>query len=305
MNSLLDVRDLNVSFRMYDSALGQRELRVISDLSLEVSAGEIVAVAGSSGSGKSLLAHAVMGLLPPNATATGEMLYRGERLTQRRQAALRGRAMALIPQSVAYFDPLMRIGAQVAGIGRRDTLRDKVFARLGLRREAARLYPFQMSGGMARRALVATAIVAEADLIIADEPTPGMDLPHALEALRCFREFADEGKGVVLITHDVDLAANIANRLAVFYAGTTVEVAPCADFLAGKEALRHPYTRALWDALPQNGFEPIAGAQPYAGDLPPGCLFAPRCGRADGRCRERVPAMRAVRGGTARCFYAT
>ena len=175
--------------------------------------------------------------------------------------------------------------------------------RLGLPEGTEKLYPFQLSGGMARRVLVATALLADAQLLIADEPTPGMSLDQALEALRLFRAMADEGRAVVLITHDVDLAVAFADRVAVFYAGTTVEIAPAADFRAGAEALRHPYSQALWRALPQNGFVPIPGFQPYAGNLPKGCVFAPRCPRRTAACEAGVPPMRPVRGGEVRCLY--
>ena len=156
---------------------------------------------------------------------------------------------------------------------------------------------------MARRVLVSTALITDAELIIADEPTPGMSLDQALEALRMFRELADAGKAVILITHDIDLAVEFADRVAVFYAGTTVETAPAADFRAGEDALRHPYSRALWRALPQNGFAPIPGFQPYAGNLPQGCLFAPRCPYKTARCEQELPPVREVRGGEVRCFY--
>ena len=120
-----------------------------------------------------------------------------------------------------------------------------------------------------------------------------------------FRAMADAGKGVVLITHDIDLAFHIADRIAVFYAGTTVETAPAADFRRGPEALRHPYSQALWRALPQHGFQPIPGFQPYAGSLPQGCLFAPRCPHRTAECEQAVPPMETVRGGEVRCYHAT
>ena len=132
-----------------------------------------------------------------------------------------------------------------------------------------------------------------------------MSLEQALEALKMFREMADAGKSVLLITHDIDLAFEFADRVAVFYAGTTVEIAPAADFRTGPAALRHPYSKALWRALPQNGFEPIGGFQPYAGSLPQGCLFAPRCPCATDRCRRETPPIQEVRGGEVRCFHAT
>ena len=150
---------------------------------------------------------------------------------------------------------------------------------------------------------MSAALITDAELIIADEPTPGMSLEQALEALGIFREMADEGKGVILITHDIDLAFEFADRVAVFYAGTTVETAPASDFRKGPDALRHPYSKALWRALPQNGFQPIEGFQPYAGNLPKGCLFAPRCPHRTAQCVAEVPPVRKVRGGEVRKHF--
>ena len=304
---LLQVEDLSVSFKMYDGALEQRNLQVISSLSLTVDPGEILAIAGSSGSGKSLLASAILGILPNNAAVRGTMRYLGRDMTPDVQAELRGREIALVPQSVAYLDPLMKVGAQADGHKkpRPTEKRRGIFRRFGLADNTENLYPFQLSGGMARRVLVSTALIADARLVIADEPTPGMGLNQAMEALKMFRRMADEGRAVVLITHDIDLAFEFADRVAVFYAGTTVETAPSADFKAGPDALRHPYSKALWRALPQNGFAPIDGFQPYAGNLPKGCLFAPRCPYRTAQCEATIPPMRTLRGGEVRCHHAT
>lgn len=305
--TLLEIHDLSVSFRMYDAALEQRQLQVISDLHLTVYPGEVVAVAGSSGSGKSLLASAILGILPENASVGGHIHYKGQELDGRRQARLRGSEIALVPQSVAFLDPLLKVGAQADGHKKPypTAKRREIFKKLGLEERAEKLFPFQLSGGMARRVLVSTALITEAELIIADEPTPGMSLQQALEALSMFRALADEGKAVILITHDIDLAFEFADRVAVFYAGTTVETAPAEDFRTGPERLRHPYSRALWRALPQNGFQPIEGFQPYAGKLPEGCLFAPRCPMATDACRSAIPPVQELRGGEVRCFHAT
>ena len=305
--NLLEIHDLSVSFRMYDSALEQKELQVISDLHLTVRPGEIVAVAGSSGSGKSLLASAILGILPANATVKGHLHYKDGELSAETQAKLRGSEIALVPQSVAYLDPLMKVGKQADGHKKPypTEKRRGIFERFGLPEKAEQLYPFQLSGGMARRVLVSTALITEAQLIIADEPTPGMSLEQAKEALSMFREMANEGKSVILITHDIDLAFEFADRIAVFYAGTTVETAPAEDFRKGPDALRHPYSKALWRALPQNEFKPIEGFQPYAGSLPTGCLFAPRCPHATDECRAKTPPVREIRGGEVRCFHAT
>lgn len=303
---ILSVKDLSVSFQMYDNGLEKYDLKVISNLTLDVRPGEIVAIAGSSGSGKSLLAHAVMGLLPENASISGEISYKGKVLSQKEKEALRGKEMALVPQSVSYLDPLMKVGTQVRGRKADKEIikaQREIFRRFHLDEKTEQLYPFQLSGGMARRVLVSMAVLSGAEVIIADEPTPGLDLEMALEALKIFRELSDEGKAVILITHDIDLAFHIADRIAVFYAGTTVEIAAAKDFLEGVDALRHPYSKALWKALPQNGFEPIPGFQPYAKYLPKGCLFSPRCPHKTKECEENIP-MREVRGGYVRCIHA-
>ncbi|MDR2770745.1 MAG: ABC transporter ATP-binding protein [Clostridiales Family XIII bacterium] len=292
---------------MYRKGLRKESLRVIRSLSLDVRKGEIVAVVGSSGAGKSLLAHAVLGILPSNAVTEGEILYKGETLTPALQRKYRGTEIALIPQSVDYLDPLMRVGKQAACAGggpEAQRAARAAFARYGLEPRVERLFPFQLSGGMARRVLIVTAVVARPALIIADEPTPGLGAEAATETLRHFRQLADGGAAVLLITHDIDLALHVADRIAVFYAGTTAEIAPAEDFKRGRDALRHPYSKAFLDALPQNAFKPIAGAQPYAGRPPQACLFADRCPERTNACAGAV-AMRALRGGEVRCIHAT
>lgn len=305
--TLLEIHDLSVSFRMYDHGLEQTDLKVISDLHLTVYPGEIVAIAGSSGSGKSLLASAILGILPGNATVHGHISYKGQQLSAERQRQLRGTKIALVPQSVAYLDPLLKVGQQADGHKKPypTEKRRSLFKRFGLPDKTEQLYPYQLSGGMARRVLVSTALITDSELIIADEPTPGMSLNQALEALKMFREMANEGKSVILITHDIDLAFEFADRVAVFYAGTTVETAPASDFKKGPDVLRHPYSKALWRALPQNGFHSIEDFQPYAGNLPKGCLFAPRCPYKTSKCEEGIPPVTEVRGGEVRCYHVT
>ncbi len=301
---VLAVHNLSVKFRMYHKGLKQHDLEVISSLNVTIRPGEILAVVGSSGSGKSLLAHAIFGILPANGFITGEMAYCGQELTPEYQSRLRGHEMALVPQSVAYLDPLMRVGEQVRGVYGTRGQQKKAFARYGLDQSVEQKFPFQLSGGMTRRVLVSTAVISEARLIIADEPTPGLNPEMARETMRNFRELADEGRAIMLITHDIDLALQAADRIAVFYGGTTVEIAPVDDFIRGEDALRHPYSKALYNALPQNGFRPIEGSQPYAGSLPTGCLFAPRCSLRTEDCAGDIP-MRELREGEVRCIHAT
>ncbi len=305
---LLEVNDLSISFNAYAGAYRQRSHRAVSNLNIALDAKEIVAVVGASGSGKSLLAHAVLGILPDHATMNGTILYDGERLTPARQAALRGNELALVPQSVAFLDPLMRIGKQVrtsVRVGDPATEQRDVFARYGLQPGTEKLLPHQLSGGMARRVLVSMAVVSGARLIIADEPTPGLDPAALSQALGYFRELANRGAAVLLITHDIEAALEIADRIVVFYAGATVEAAPAADFAGNGERLRHPYTKALWRALPRNEFLPLPGSQPSPDERPSGCLFEPRCPMATSACAEEPPEKRDVRDGTVWCRHAT
>ncbi|GAA3410175.1 ABC transporter ATP-binding protein [Paenibacillus hodogayensis] len=305
---LLEVDDLSVAFASYTGRFKLTKLQVLQGMTLDVNSGEIVAVIGSSGSGKSLLAHAILGILPGNASTGGKIRFDGEELTTRRQQALRGKDIALVPQSVGYLDPLMRVGAQVrSSVRAGDPLGEQraAFARYRLAQDVERRYPHQLSGGMARRVLVSMATISGARLLIADEPTPGLDPAIVQETVRQLRELADNGAGILLISHDLESVLQVADRVAVFYAGTTVEVAPAADFSQDGARLRHPYSRALWRALPQNGFEPLHGGQPQPGELPAGCLFAPRCSLATAACGAERPVMRELRNGKARCIHAT
>lgn len=306
--AILEVEDLSVSFSQYTAGLRRKKIKAITGLDITLNEGEVLAVVGSSGSGKSLLAHAILGILPGNAKVRGSIKYRGEALSPKRQAALRGKEIALVPQSVNYLDPLMQVGAQI-----RTSVRDGdpgeaqriIFEKFQLHPDVEKKYPYQLSGGMARRTLVSMAAVSGAKVIVADEPTPGLDPIVIREALGFFRDLADDGCAIMLITHDLDSALQIADRIAVFYAGTTVETAPVKDFSGKGERLRHPYTRALWRALPQNDFLPIPGSQPLPNELPSGCLFHNRCELATSECMHNRPKIRALRGGMVRCIHAT
>ena len=302
MEIILSVEHLMISFSQYERGWRKIQLPVIRDLSINIKGHEIVAVVGSSGSGKSLLAHAVMGLLPANASWKGRIAFKGEELTGKRVKELRGRKMVLVPQSVSYLDPLMKVGDQVRrghkdGISRARSR--EVLGRYGLGEDTEELYPFQLSGGMTRRVLISTAVMEKPELVIADEPTPGLHISAARRVLSHFREIADRGAGVLLITHDLELALQVADRIVVFYAGTNVEEAAVSDFQK-EERLRHPYTRALYRAMPSHGFEVQPGAQPYVKDLPVGCPYGPRCPMADQGCMEEIE-YRAYEGGMVKC----
>ena len=303
--SLLTIEHLNISFTQYESGIHRRVLSVIQDLNVQIHTGELVAIVGSSGSGKSLLAHAVLDILPYNASMEGKLNYCGTPLTKDRIRRLRGSEIVLVPQSIGCLDPLMKIGPQLVK-GRKDAASKRCMSSilhyLGLEEELSDAYPFELSGGMNRRVLIGTALAEQPKMVIADEPTPGLDPAIADRVIKYFRDMADQGIGVLLITHDLELALRAADRIVVFYAGNTVEEALPEDF-RNESSLRHPYTKALWRAMPQNGFQPLAGTQPYVRDLKEGCPFADRCSMYTEACSQKIP-YRALRSGYVRCLYA-
>ncbi len=272
---VLEVRDLSVTFKRYDGAFSQYGLNTIKNLNISVKSGEITAIIGASGSGKSLLAHAILGILPYNASLKGDIRYMGERLTAERIKKLRGSEIVLVPQNVSYLDPLIKTGKQLMLGKRRDvsecgkaaslakgklraaekreTAKEikALFARYGLPDGTDAMYPFELSGGMARRVLIASAVMCKPKLVIADEPTPGLDTEAAKQVLMHFREMADNGAAVLLITHDLEQALECADRIAVFYDGETIDELLPGDF-ENCNAQLHEYTKSLWRAMPKN-----------------------------------------------------
>ncbi len=251
---ILEVNNLNIGFNMYDKALNQNIHAAVFDVDIDVLKGEIHAIAGSSGSGKSLMAHAILGILPSNAVVSAEMKFLGKDVNNAVLNSLRGKHIAFVPQSVAYLDPLMRVGDQLKIGGRHENEINHVMDILGFAKKDLIKYPFQLSGGMARRILIANVMLSNAELIVADEPTPGLSLDLAKEVLNHFRKMADEGKGVLLISHDIDIVCSVADRMSIFYGGRILETLATSDFLSGPEFIKHPLTKAFWTALPQNGF---------------------------------------------------
>lgn len=306
---ILSVKDLGISFSQYTKGLRRRELEVITNLDIDLYEGEILAVVGSSGSGKSLLAHAILGILPDNATTEGNIIYKGKSLSLKDKEKLRGREIVFIPQSVNFLDPLMKVSKQVKiSIENKEEANKRqrdIFNKYGLDKKVDNLYPFELSGGMARKVILSTALVSDCKVIIADEPTPGLDEKSLNEALKDFRNIADSGCAILMITHDIEAALKIADKIAVFYAGTTLEIANVNDFKGDGKNLRHPYSKALFNALPQNGFKPIKGSQPMPNELPKGCLFQDRCEYISEKCRLIRPNARMVRDGMVRCLNAT
>lgn len=259
---LLRVEHLAVSFSHYERGLRRREVEAVTDMSLDVRAGEVVALVGASGAGKSLLGHAVLGLLPPNATQTGRIVWRGEEVDTAARRRLAGREVALLPQALSHLDPTASVGAQLrraarlAGVPRSQTRRVATEALLaqGLDTAVLRLHPHELSGGMGRRVLTAIALMGDPALVVADEPTPGLAPESVTAVLQRLRRMADGGRGVLLITHEVTAALTVADRVVVVDRGRTLDEAPASAFSGAGSRLTHPYTRALWQALPGNGF---------------------------------------------------
>ena len=237
--------------------LKRREVQVVHDLNLEVRENEVFAIFGASGSGKSILAHSVLKLLPYNAKVTGEILYKGREITDKNIESLRGSDIWLIPQTVNSLNPLSKIKDQTRINLSKDKypLQEKVYSDFGLDKNVLELYPHELSGGMARRVLVADAILSDADLLIADEPTPGMDKKSTDEIIDMFKAKKESGKTIVLITHDMEMALQCADRIGIFYDGTIIEVFDTKRFLQGEDVLTNTYAKMLIRAMPEREFK--------------------------------------------------
>ena len=253
---ILELKNLHISFTQYTRGLSRRTIESVRGLSFSTYEGEVTALVGESGSGKSLLAHAVMGLLPYNASVSGEIYYCGELLEQKQIEILRGREIVLVPQGASYLDPLMKAGPQIlkgkADAQRKEKLR-AILERYHLKESTTALYPFELSGGMSRRVLIASATIEEPKLVIADEPTPGLEKKTAKMVMGHFRELAEMGSSVLVITHDLELAIETADRILVMQGGRVVEETSPEAFRE-ERTLCHPYTKALWKAMPSHGF---------------------------------------------------
>ncbi|MBB4782773.1 ABC transporter ATP-binding protein [Streptomyces rapamycinicus] len=303
---LLDVRDLRVEFRTRDGIA-----EAVGGVSYAVDAGRTLAVLGESGSGKSVTAQAIMGILdsPPGRITGGQVLFQGRDLLtmgaeERRR--IRGAALAMIFQdALSALNPVIPVGAQLAemyevhrGMSRKDARRRAVElmdrVRIPAAGQRAGDYPHQFSGGMRQRIMIAMAMALEPDLIIADEPTTALDVTVQAQVMELLAELRREyAMGLVLITHDLGVVADVADTIAVMYAGRIVETAPVRD-LYRRPA--HPYTRGLLDSVPRvdhrgERLYAIKGAPPSPLALPPGCPFHPRCPRAQEVCRVERPPL--------------
>ena len=295
---LLEVEHLSLCFERQKNLTCKETLYPVIDLSLKLKRGEVLAVVGSSGSGKSLLASAVLGILPGNCRQDGIVKYDGRPLTGDLQETLRGRDIRLVPQSVSYLNPLYTVGWQLkraalsAGLATGDVrpaIR-QALVRYDLAESTLKLFPHQLSGGMARRVLTATATFGWPRLIIADEPTTGLDDVLIRESLSYLRSLADDGRGVIIISHDLSSVVDFADYVTVFIDGVSVETCSAETLTRnGWESLKHPYSQALWRSLPGVDFwESLPVANGQESDC---CPFIPRCNCRRDLCLDNPPSV--------------
>jgi peptide/nickel transport system ATP-binding protein len=313
---LLTVRDLNVSFETRDGTV-----RAVNDVTFSLEAGKVLALLGESGSGKSVTLRAILGLHQGARTrVSGEVLVKGRdvnRLDERAREALRGSVVSLVFQEpMTALDPVYTIGEQIT-----ETLaQHRGLDRAAAHRRARELldlvqvpsperclasYPHAISGGMRQRAMIAIALACEPELLLADEPTTALDVTVQAQILWLLRDLQKRlDLAVIFVTHDLGVAAEIADDAAVMYAGRIVERAPIRELFRRPA---HPYTAGLMQATVRRGQKgrplvPIAGAPPNLAALPPGCAFAPRCPRAIAVCATTTPSFHPVAPGhMARC----
>lgn len=302
---ILRIRDLNVEL-----GRGHVRTRIVRDASFDLAEGEILGLVGESGAGKSMLGSAITGLLsPPLRRTAGLIELNGQRidtLSPRRMTAVRGAGIGMIFQDpLTSLNPVFTVERQlVETIERHTELRGRaaraeavgLLRQVGIPAPEARLasYPHEFSGGMRQRVVIALALAGRPKVIVADEPTTALDVSIQAQIINLLKRLcAERGTAVILVTHDMGVIANAANRVAVMYAGRIVEIGPVADVIG---AARHPYTRGLMQSIPEIGrrlhrLPQLRGAMPRPDALPQGCAFNPRCDRATDACRAMRPDL--------------
>ena len=329
---LLDVRNLNIAFPS-QNRMGPGTSPAppaVRDLSFSIAPGEVLGLVGESGSGKSITSLAIMRLLPPQARVTGEIFFSEDNAAPRNLVTisddsmrqLRGSRIAMIFQEpMTALNPVMRVGDQIAEAVRAHGNDSKNISRSEAKQRAvdamndvaipeparrARDYPHQLSGGMRQRVMIAMAIVNRPQLLIADEPTTALDVTIQAQILELLAELrAKFGLAMLFISHDLAVVSQVADRVAVMYAGNLVELGAKRDIF---QSPAHPYTRGLLHAVPdlktdrKRPLETIEGTVPSLQSLPSGCAFEPRCGSRIPECARALPPLAEVAAGHwARC----
>lgn len=308
---VLEIQDLTVSFA---------NNKAVDNVSLYLNEGEIVGLVGESGCGKSLTALSTIGMTLPNSIVTGKVLYKDQdllSLSEKAKRSIRGNKISLIPQDpLSALNPVFTIGDQISEVlevhkhaSKQEALSKaaKVLESVQMPGAKSRLsnYPHQLSGGMRQRALIAMALVAEPDILIADEPTTALDVTVQMQILEIMKDLRKKGKAILLITHDLGVVAEVCDRVYVMYLGKIVESSTTKELLNNP---RHPYTIGLLNSLPEEGKEvltPIHGQPPGIHAIPSGCAFHTRCPHVFDKCKSEIPDLYDVKGSNAhqsRCF---
>jgi peptide/nickel transport system ATP-binding protein len=310
MGVLLSIDGLRIHF-----ILDGVKVRAVDGVSLEVNESETLALIGESGSGKSILGISILRLLPPNTEIKGKILFNGLNLLDLPEdeiRKIRGRDIAWVPQNPATsLNPVLKVGIQIAepmethlGMDRKTALQRVInllrFFDISPAEKRVNEYPHQYSGGMRQRALVAMGTSTRPKLIIADEPTKGVDVSKKVRVVEVFKKIRAENDKLsqFIITHDLPFARILADRMAVMYCGQIVEICKTDKFF--NEPL-HSYSKALLDSLPSRGLKPIKGHSPSMVHPPEGCRFHPRCEYAFGRCLNEPPLIK-LNGNAVRCW---
>jgi oligopeptide transport system ATP-binding protein len=317
---LLEVDNLQVEFRTREGVA-----KAVNGVSYSVDEGETLAVLGESGSGKSVTAQAIMGILdsPPGFVAGGAVRFRGEdllALPEEERRAYRGRSISMIFQdALSALNPVFPVGWQIAemfrvheGMPKSEAKKRAVElmerVRIPAARERAGDYPHQFSGGMRQRIMIAMAIALDPDVLIADEPTTALDVTVQAQIMNLLRDLQRERKmGLILITHDLGVVADVADKISVMYAGRIMEQAPVGDIYARPA---HPYTKGLLESIPRvdlkgRDLSAIKGLPPNLMRIPAGCEFNPRCPYAQAVCLDqRPPLLEVVSGRSSACHFA-
>jgi oligopeptide/dipeptide ABC transporter ATP-binding protein len=306
--ALLEVEDLRVAF-----AVAGRELRAVDGISYAVEPGRTLAIIGESGSGKTVGCRAIMGLLPAGTAISGSARLRGTEMIGLSDSDLRrhrGQDMAMVFQDPARsLNPTMRVGVQVTEAIRthRKVTKKEAYdqavellrlVRIPIPERRFHEYPHQLSGGMRQRIMIAMALACRPKLLIADEATTALDVTTQAQIMELMLELQQElDMGLILISHDLGLAASYADDVVVMYAGKIVEQAPAKQLFGAGGTVKMRYTRALLDAIPHlerpahTQLPVVSGRPPDPANLPPGCSFAPRCPSAADDCRQTTPAL--------------